>query len=157
MTTTQTTDRFGSSALHHVGWFTPDLERSIEFWTEVMGFTASPIQERRQPWIARLMGVDGAEVRLAHLIGHGGHIEFIQFHKPMRLAEEPDTRFQAAHICLRVRDVSGLCDDIVAHGGSLKGEITEIAEGVAAGLKGLYACDPHGVVIELIEYRDQAA
>ena len=49
------------------------------------------------------------------------------------------------------KDVAALRDDILANGGALQGELTEITEGIAAGLRGLYMRDPHGVLIELVE------
>ncbi|MGF6958643.1 VOC family protein [Paraburkholderia youngii] len=141
------------SRIDHVGWFTPDLERSIAFWSNAMGFEARPVQDRRQEWIGKLMGVPGANVKLAHLYGHGGHIEFIQFIEPGDAAERYNSALQNSHICLFVEDVVAFCDLICRHGGSLKGELTEITEGPATGLRGLYAADPHGVLIELISLR----
>jgi len=144
-------DKWGASSLDHTGWITPDIERSVQFWTEVMGFQAQPIGERRQLWIAAFMGVPGAQVRLVHLYGHGGHIEFIQFERNDAPSVPRGSQPGAAHICLRVKDVAALRDDILANGGALQGELTEITEGIAAGLRGLYMRDPHGVLIELVE------
>lgn len=144
-------EKWGHSSLDHTGWITPDIDRSVAFWTEVMGFEAKPIGERRQPWIADFMGVPGAQVRLVHLYGHGGHIEFIQFDELDTLSIPRGSQPGAAHICLRVKNVAALRDDILAHGGTLQGELTQITEGIAAGLRGLYMRDPHGVLIELVE------
>lgn len=143
--------KWGNSSLDHTGWITPDIERSVKFWTEVMGFEAKPIGERRQPWIGTFMGVPGAQVRLVHLYGHGGHIEFIQFDEADTPSVPRGSQPGAAHVCLRIKNVAALRDDILAHGGSLQGELTEITEGIAAGLSGLYMRDPHGVLIELVE------
>ncbi|MDB5614354.1 MAG: Glyoxalase/bleomycin resistance protein/dioxygenase [Devosia sp.] len=151
MTDTAYSNKWGASSLDHIGWITPDIDRSVRFWTEVMGFEARPIGERRQPWIANFMGVAGAQVRLVHLYGHGGHIEFIQFDEPDEPSIPRGSQPGAAHICLRIKDVSSLRSDIMANGGSLQGELTEITEGIATGLRGLYMRDPHGVLIELVE------
>jgi catechol 2,3-dioxygenase-like lactoylglutathione lyase family enzyme len=142
--------KIGQSRVDHVGWFTPDLECSMAFWTNAMGFDARPVQDRRQAWIGQLMGVPGANVKLAHLYGHGGHIEFIQYINPEEAVEKYNSALQTSHICLFVEDVEAFCDLISRHGGSLKGELTEITEGPATGLRGLYAADPHGVLIELV-------
>ena len=144
-------EKWGRSSLDHTGWITPDINRSVAFWTDVMGFEAKPIGERRQPWIADFMGVPGAKVRLVHLYGHGGHIEFIQFDEPDTVSNPRGSQPGAAHVCLRVKNVAALRNDILANGGSLQGELTKITEGIAAGLRGLYMRDPHGVLIELVE------
>jgi len=153
-------EKWGQSSLDHTGWITPDIERSVQFWTEVMGFearavgnAANPIGERRKPWIASFLGVPSAQIRLVHLYGHGGHIEFIQFESPpedsafVPRASQPGV----AHICLLVKNVVALRDDILAHGGSLQGDLTEITEGIYTGQRGLFMRDPHGVLIELVE------
>jgi len=152
-------EKWGQSSLDHTGWITPDIERSVQFWTEVMGFEARAvgaathaIGERRQPWISRFLGVSGAKVRLVHLYGHGGgHIEFIQFESPDTPCVPRASQPGAAHICLLVKNVVALRDDILAHGGSLQGELTEITEGIYTGRRGLFMRDPHGILIELVE------
>lgn len=94
----------------------------------------------------------GAEVRLVHLHGHGGSIEFIEFRTPTGTPTVPAVNQSGtAHVCLRVKDVAKLREEILAAGGSLQGEVTDITEGIAAGLRGLYMRDPHGILIELIE------
>jgi hypothetical protein len=32
-----------------------------------------------------------------------------------------------------------------------QGELTDISEGAAAGLRGMYIRDPHGIIVELVE------
>jgi len=151
-------EKWGASRVDHTGWITPDIERSVQFWTEVMGFearavgNADPIGERRQPWIATFLGVPHAKVRLVHLYGHGGgHIEFIQFEQADTPSVPRASQPGAAHICLRVKNVAALRNNILAHGGSLQGELTDITEGLMKGLRGLFMRDPHGVLIELVE------
>lgn len=150
--------RWGQSSLDHTGFITDDIEASVKFWTEVMGFEAKPIGERVQPWIGTFMGVPGANVRLVHLYGHGGHIEFIEFRTPKGEPVRPAGNAPgAAHVCLRLKDVAGLREDILAAGGSEQGEFVAIGEGIAAGLRGLYMRDPLGILIELVELPADAA
>lgn len=136
----------------HTGFITPDVEASVKFWTEVMGFEAQPIGARRQEWISTFMGVPGADVILVHLFGHGTHIEFIEFKAPVgetvrAAANQPNI----SHLCFRVTDVEAWRSKILAGGGSLQGELVAITEGIAKGLRGLYMRDPHGLMIELVE------
>lgn len=138
----------------HTGFITHSLEESIAFW-EALGFEARPIGTRREPWIGRFMGVPGADVRLVHLYGLGTHIEFIEFASPKGEPVRPAANQPgAAHICLRVPDVAALRADILARGGTLQGDIAEITEGIAKGLRGLYMRDPNGIMIELVEMPD---
>lgn len=139
----------------HVGFITPDIERSVAFWTDAMGFDAQPIGERRQEWIATFIGVPGADVRLVHLFGHGTHLEFIEFVNPVgeplsTAANQP----LVAHVCLRVRDLDGWRERVLSGGGALQGDTVAIPEGMNKGLRGLFMKDPHGVLIELVEVPD---
>lgn len=143
---------WGESTFVHTGFVTKDLDASIRFWTEVMGFEAKPVGERRMPWLGKFIGIPGAAARLVHLHGHGGCIEFIEFLS--QAAEEIVSRVNGPgtpHVCLRVKNVARLQRNILAAGGSLQGELTEVSEGTAIGLRGLYMRDPHGILIELIE------
>lgn len=136
----------------HTGFITRSIEESVAFWEGVMGFRAEPVGTRREAWIAAFMGVPGADVRLVHLYGLGTHIEFIEFVAPKGEPVHPRANAPgAAHVCFRVTDLDRLRADILARGGSLQGETTEITEGIAKGLRGLYMRDPNGIMIELVE------
>lgn len=140
----------------HTGFITPDIESSVAFWTNVLGFRADPIGERMAPWLERFIGVPGAHMRLAHLFGHGAHIEFIQFVSPKGEAIRPAANQPGvAHICLRVTRLPELRQEILDAGGALQGEMSEITEGIAKGLRGLFMRDPHGILIELVEVHEE--
>lgn len=136
----------------HTGFITPDIEGSVRFWQDVLGFEAQPIGERRQEWIGRFMGVEHARVRLVHLFGHGTHIEFIEFETPKDCpANARASQGNVAHVCLMTSDVDALRARILAGGGREQGQMVAITEGVAKGRRGLYMMDPHGVLIEIVE------
>lgn len=138
----------------HTGFITASIETSVAFWEGVMGFKAQPIGARREAWISAFMGVPGADVRLVHLYGLGTHIEFIEFATPKGEPVRPAANAPgAAHICIRVKELAPIRAAILANGGSLQGETTEITEGIAKGLRGLYMRDPNGIMIELVETR----
>jgi catechol 2,3-dioxygenase-like lactoylglutathione lyase family enzyme len=137
----------------HTGFITPDIDVSVRFWEEVLGFEAQPVGERRRPWIAGFMGVEGAQVRLVHLYGHGTHIEFIEFETPKDdCLVSRASQGNVAHVCLRTSNVDALRERILLGGGSEQGRLVTIDEGIAKGLRGLYMKDPHGVLIEIVEH-----
>lgn len=138
----------------HAGFITHSVAESVAFWQDVMGFRAEPVGTRREAWIASFMGVPGADVKLVHLYGLGTHLEFIEFVTPRGEPVRPAANAPGAgHLCFRVRDLEPLRAMILARGGSLQGETTEITEGIAKGLRGLYMRDPNGIMIELVETR----
>lgn len=136
----------------HTGFITPSLEGSVRFWSEVMGFKPNPSVERDGDWVSSFTGIPGARLRIAHLFGHGAHLEFIEFAASSGPAEAPKANQVAAgHVCLKVPDLQAAHDRILAGGGGSAGRITTITEGPAAGIRGLYMRDPYGVLIELLE------
>jgi len=136
----------------HTGFITPSLEGSVRFWSEVMGFDPKPGVERKGDWVAPFTGVPGAELKIAHLFGHGTHLEFIEFGAAGGTAGEPKANNAGTgHVCFKVQDLDGAVERILAGGGKLEGRITTITEGAAAGIRGLYLRDPFGVLIELLE------
>jgi catechol 2,3-dioxygenase-like lactoylglutathione lyase family enzyme len=136
----------------HTGFITPSLEGSVRFWSETMGFDPKPIVERVEPWVEGFTGVAGGKLRICHLFGHGAHLEFIEFSAGKGESAPPAGNQSAAgHVCLKVADLPGTCERIIAAGGSALGRITEITEGPAAGIRGLYMRDPYGVIVELLE------
>jgi catechol 2,3-dioxygenase-like lactoylglutathione lyase family enzyme len=137
----------------HTGFVTPSLEVSVRFWTEILGFQVHATAVRAKPWIATLMGVPGANISVVHLRGHGARIEFIEFIKADDGAGLPPASL-GSHICLWVDDLAGLRDRILSGGGSIQGEMVEITEGSLAGRRGLYLKDPHGIIIELVELKE---
>lgn len=138
----------------HVGWVTPSLDKSVAFWTGVMGFEKVSGVERDGAWIEAFTGVRGARLRIAHLSGLGQRLEFLE----LKAGGEDSGGLSphltcVAHVCVRTRDVVALRDRILAAGGRLQGELTTITEGPAAGSRGLYLRDPCGFLIELLEVR----
>jgi catechol 2,3-dioxygenase-like lactoylglutathione lyase family enzyme len=143
-----------SIAIDHSGFITPSVEQSVRFWTEVMGFEAKPIVERTGEWVSAFTGVPGSTLRIAHLFGHGAHLEFIEFMSPdSRSAILPANQAGLGHVCVKVPDIQRLYERILAAGGTHQGRLTTITEGPAAGVRGLYMRDPTGMVIEVLEAR----
>lgn len=139
-------------AFDHTGFITPSLEGSVRFWSEVMGFDPMPSVERKGSWVAPFTGVEGAELKIAHLFGHGTHLEFIEFGTAGGASEQPRANdCGTGHVCFKVQDLDATVQRILVGGGKLAGRITAITEGPAAGIRGLYLRDPYGVIIELLE------
>jgi catechol 2,3-dioxygenase-like lactoylglutathione lyase family enzyme len=136
----------------HTSFTVGDIERGVRFWTEVMGFTAAPIADRDGGWQARMTGVAGARLRVAHLHGHGQHLELIQYlGQPDAVAGYPPDRPGAAHVCFMVSDIRAVVDRILAAGGAAQGEIAEVARPGVQTCLAVYVRDPNGILVELVQ------
>jgi catechol 2,3-dioxygenase-like lactoylglutathione lyase family enzyme len=137
---------------NHTSFTVADMDRSVRFWTEAMGFRAASVSPRSGTWQAAVTGVPGAEILVAHLHGHGLHLELIQYvggGAPGRRID-PNTPC-AAHLCFEVNDISSTWERLLNAGATPQGEIADVTSGAMLGVKAGYLRDPGGIVIELVE------
>jgi catechol 2,3-dioxygenase-like lactoylglutathione lyase family enzyme len=136
----------------HTSFTVADMAKSVDFWTRHLGFTAASVSPREGDWQEKVTGVPGAEIYVAHLYGHGHHMEFIQYTGGAR----PSPRIEpsmacAAHVCLKVDDIEKTWDELLAAGATRQGEVSDVSMGHARGCKAAYLRDPNGIIIELVE------
>ena len=67
------------TGFNHTSFTVADMEKSVRFWTEKLGFKAASVSPREGDWQEEVTGIPGASLMVAHLYGHGHHIEFIQY------------------------------------------------------------------------------
>jgi catechol 2,3-dioxygenase-like lactoylglutathione lyase family enzyme len=140
------------TGFNHTSFTVADLDRTVRFWTEAVGFRAASVGERSGDWQQRLTGVPGARLRIAHLYGHGHHMEFIQYLEGAADGPRLEPNMPgAAHVCLEVIDIAGAVQRLMAAGATAQGEIVEVTSGPVGGGKAGYIRDPNGILIELYE------
>ena len=142
------------TGFNHTSFTVADVELAVRFWTESLGFRLASLGERVGDWQGRATGVAGARLKVAHLLGYGHHMEFIQYLEAAAGgADLAPNANGAAHVCLEVRDIDATQRRLFAAGASPQGEIVEVAGGAMGGCKAGYIRDPNGIVIELVELR----
>lgn len=141
-----------------IGMTVGDLDRSIEFYTGVLGFTMLSEAETAGENLERLTGVFGARVRTARLSLGDEQIELTQFLAPEGRPVPVDSRsndrwFQ--HIAIAVRDMDRAYAHLRAH------KVRHASTGPqtlpqylpqAAGISAFYFKDPDGHVLEIIHF-----
>lgn len=134
----------------HTSFTVPDLDRAVAFWTTIMGFAVSSIGPREDPAFASIVGVPGARLRVAHLLGHGHHMEFIEYVAPKGAARPASPNdATCAHVSLMSDDIEADVARMLAAGAALQGAVTTVTSGPYKGARAVYIRDPNGVVIEL--------
>jgi catechol 2,3-dioxygenase-like lactoylglutathione lyase family enzyme len=136
----------------HTSFTVADVERAVGFWRGVMGFAVADLSLREGEWLGTVVGVPGARCRIAHLHGHGTHLEFIQYLVSAGGdVTGPPNRPGTAHVAFIVEDVEGMAERMLEAGASEQGRITRCTSGAAAGCLAVYLKDPNGIIVELVE------
>ena len=141
---------------NHTSFTVANLDRAVQFWTEGLGFKAASVSERTGDWQGRITGAPGAKLKIAHLLGYGHHIEFIEYLEAAgtNLALSPNMA-GAAHVCLEVSDIENTVEMLASLGAKPQGELVEVDSGPVKGCRAIYMRDPNEIIIELEEMQDQ--
>jgi catechol 2,3-dioxygenase-like lactoylglutathione lyase family enzyme len=135
--------------LEHVALSVADLDRSLAFYRDVLGFDLlRTIDPRDDDKLGRIAGLPGARARIAHLRKGDNMFELFQYVVPEG-APIPAGRRQAdhgyIHLGLRSNDARGDFARLREKGVAFLGEPLEFRPGVWV----VYFRGPDGEVIEL--------
>jgi len=141
-------------AADHTGITVSDLEQSLPFWRDVLGFELSHTAHQTGELAREITGVADAEIKLAVLKAPGGHkIELLEYLAPphrKRLALKP-CDLGSVHIALLVDDLDAVFESIAASGWKAAGKPQTLTTGPNAGKRVVYVRDPDGTTIEFME------
>ena len=142
------------SGINHVGFTVTDLDRSLKFYTEVLGCTVVFQHEKKGGYLGAIVGYPEADVRMAQVQppGNTARIELFEYRQPETARKDLEPRNVGnAHICFVVDDLPKMYERLLEHNVSTFSEPVEIDTGVNTGGFGLYARDPDGITIELFQ------
>jgi catechol 2,3-dioxygenase-like lactoylglutathione lyase family enzyme len=143
-------------AADHTGITVSNLEHSLAFWRDVLGFEVSHTAHQMGELATEITGVEGAEIKLAVLKTPGGHkIELLEYLAP---ADRKDADLRpcdvgSVHVALLVDDLDGVLEHIAASGWQPAGKPQVLTIGPNAGKRVVYVRDPDGTTIELMQPR----
>lgn len=144
---------FTVTAVDHTGLTVSDIDRSIAFWTEVMGFEVRRRGHLAGDFAAQVTGVEGADISTAIIAAPGHTIELLQYTSPgvatdeLRSPATPGTK----HLAFTVDDIAAVHERLADHGWFTRGSVQTMTEGPRAGTKFLYLHDDDGLTLEFIE------
>ena len=135
----------------HVGICVSDLERSVRFYCDGLGFELVQSHTVGEEF-GRLMELDGVVLQSRFVRRDGVSIEILHFDSPGHSGEavrRPMNQLGLTHLSLRVRDVDVVADAIESFGGTMVAD-TRTTFGSSDVLDFVYCTDPDGVRIELM-------
>jgi glyoxylase I family protein len=140
---------------HHAGVTVTSLETSLRLYRDVLGLELQVRRRITEPYVFEFTGVDAVAVSVAFLSvpGSDAQVELLEYEGVRRTSAASSPCDPAnAHLCLLVEDLSALFERLVGAGFHARSKApVEIPVGPNAGGKLLYAVDPDGVFIELLE------
>src|SRR6202011_262686 len=137
----------------HTGITVSNLERSLAFWRDVLGFELSHRAHHTGDLASEVTGVPGAEISIAVLKGYGHKIELLEYLAPpdrKQVALRP-CDVGSVHVALTVDDLDAVLSAIAASGWKTAGRPQTLQSGPNAGKRVVYVRDPDGTTIEFME------
>jgi glyoxylase I family protein len=139
----------------HTGITVSNLERSLDFWQNVLGFEFSHRAHQSGEMAEQIIGVKGAELKLAVLKTPGGHkIELLEYVAPADRKKCIDLRpcdVGSVHVALIIDNLDAILKTIAASGWKAAGEPQTLTVGPNAGKRVVYVRDPDGTTIEFMQ------
>jgi catechol 2,3-dioxygenase-like lactoylglutathione lyase family enzyme len=142
-------------AADHTGITVSNLERSLSFWRDVLGFEPSHTAHQSGEMASEITGVAGAEIKLAVVKAPGGHkIELLEYLAP------PERKWHVhlrpcdvghVHVALIVDDLEPILSAINGSGWKAAGKPQTLQSGPNTGKRVVYVRDPDGTTIEFIQ------
>ena len=139
--------------IHHVAINTPDLDRLLAFYRDVVGFEV--VEGTRFDWkdsaeIDAIVGIKGSASKVVMLRAANAYIEMFEYQQPAatntgRLAPS-DHGY--THICLDVTDLDAEYARMSKNGMTFHGPPTAVEGGA---IRTVYGRDPDGNIVELQE------
>ncbi len=141
-------------AIDHTGITVRNLERSLGFWRDVLGFELSHTPHHTGKLASEVTGVPGAEIKIAVLKGYRHKIELLEYVLPNDRKEDVDLRpcdLGHVHVALVVDDLDAVMEKIATSGWKAPGSPQTLTAGPNAGKRVVYVRDPDGTTIELMQ------
>ncbi|MBX0288599.1 VOC family protein [Haloarcula salinisoli] len=136
---------------HHYGVNVSDIDRSIEFYRDVLGLEVLREEQELSDHHEDLLGVDGTEGTFAVLGGNGFKFE-------LKSISEPSTKNINAmrrpvdigddHFCWEVEDIDATYEELTERGVEFLGPPKSVG---TVDSRVAYFYDPDGNVLELVE------
>ncbi|CAN7226284.1 VOC family protein [Phenylobacterium sp. LjRoot219] len=137
--------------IHHVAINTPNLDRLVAFYRDVVGFEvveSTGFEWSDSPEIDTIVGIKGSASKVVMLKAANSYIEMFEYQRPAaRYADRLNPSDHGyTHICLDVTDVDAEYARLSQNGMTFHAPPTSVEGG---RIKTVYGRDPDGNIIEL--------
>ncbi len=137
----------------HFGICVTDLERSLAFYCEALGFEKAESHEIGSEFAA-LMDLPEVDVTSQFIRRGPTAIELLAFREPSPFGERVRravNQLGLTHLSFRVRDVAAAAARVVEFGGAVVESSRTVIDLGGTALEFVYCTDPDGVRVELMD------
>ncbi len=144
---------FNISATNHTSFTVSDLDRSLGFFCDVLGFDLLNRGPRDPDFIERVVAIPGADIEVAYIQAPGHRLELIQYHGPggRRQVEARPCDSGFAHVAFDVDDIDAAVAASKKVGVLPLGPPQDLDRGPNKGGRVVYTRDADGITIEFIQ------
>lgn len=143
----------------HFSFTVSDIERSIAFYRDVLGFELIHRQEQANEYTRRLVGHPEAHLKVAQFVvpgeprGLSTHdLELVEYVVPRLERVTPEVwRPGAAHLAIAVDDIHERYEHLTALGVRFVSSPNLITAGINEGGFTCYFLDPDSIVLEMVQ------
>lgn len=138
----------------HTSFSVSNLERSLDFYINLLGFTLLWQREITNQYFRDIVGFPDCLVKAAHLaIPNSTHkLELFEYAAPRGEPAVPRVNQPgSAHLSLYVADLPAAYEALKAKGAQFRSPPIEIDAGANKGGWALYMLDPDGIPVELFQ------
>ena len=142
------------ASLHHTGLTVRDLDRSVAFYRDVLGWEVSYKGEREGGYFGEIVGYPDVKVKMAYVWPPGGGhmIEIFEYVHPEPRGEVGEPRdVGITHVCIVVDDLQAEYERLQEAGVEFFSPPVLVTHGVNEGGWGVYLRDPDGIILELFQ------
>jgi catechol 2,3-dioxygenase-like lactoylglutathione lyase family enzyme len=140
----------------HTGLQVSDLETSLGFYRDLLGFEVTATRVACEPYLAELVGYPGVELHVAFLrFPASEHIlELLEYRNVPRQPVDTGTANPGtAHVCVSVDDLRAVHSTLRDAGVEFVSEPVLVTSGPNKGRIAVYAKDPDGIRVEFLQLR----
>jgi catechol 2,3-dioxygenase-like lactoylglutathione lyase family enzyme len=146
----------GIKAIGHIGFCVSDLDRSVRFWCDGLGFEIiKEFEFYGGSWKKVLELDDSLDLQTRIIRRDHMTLEIMHFRKPGHSGDgerRPMNKLGFTHLAIWVRDIDEVAQRIVEYGGAIVEETRTVFDHPKIQGKWLICTDPDGIRLELVEY-----
>ena len=144
-------------AIGHIGICVSDMDRSIRFWRDGMGFEVLRENTFRGSSWRRILELEDLDLHTKIIRRDHVTLELLAFDKPGHIGSRERRAMNQlgfTHLAVWVRDIDAVAGRVVEYGGAIVEDTRTRFDHPRLKGQWLICTDPDGIRVELVDYPD---